>query len=420
MDDKPTLRPIEVFPMRTEQGVMVCLRDPSGLSDRVVTASPHIIPVLQLLDGTHSLLDMQTALTRATGSLVQSEDLQRIIDTLDEALLLDNERFRAHREQVMREFAGSPVRHATSAGHSYPDDPAELREFLDKILGMAPAVEPASKLILPTGVAPVEPDAVSLRGLVAPHIDHVRGVKAYAAAYAALQRSGPADLFILLGTAHAETAERVVLTRKDFETPLGTAKTDPGIVDALAKSCGRDVFADEFVHAGEHSVELELVFVQHLMQKAGREFRAVPVLCGSCQEAMESGKPASELPGMAGLIDGLRETIAREKGRVVVIAGADLAHVGPRFGGEELVTPEMLGGVETADRASLGFVEKGDADGFVGHVAIDFNARNVCGVGPIYVALKALAPCAATLLGYEQWADEDGSSAVTFAAMTVQ
>ena len=274
-----------------------------------------------------------------------------------------------------------------------------------------------------------------LRGLIAPHIDHVRGQKSYAAAYAALGRSlAPclsegADLFILLGTAHAETSERFALTRKDFETPLGRAKTDAGIVDALAKASGRDpsggasgrdLFADEFVHRAEHSIELELVFVQHLCQKAKRDFRIVPVLCGNCHEAMEEGKSPAELPGVKAFIDALRDVLASAKGRAVVIAGADLAHVGPRFGTPEKVTPARLGDVERADRASLAFVEKGDADAFAGHVALDGNARNICGVGPIWTALKALEPCAATLLGYEQWVEEDGGSSVTFAACTIQ
>jgi hypothetical protein len=190
-------------------------------------------------------------------------------------------------------------------------------------------------------------------------------------------------------------------------------------VEFLAQASGRDLFADEFAHAGEHSVELELIFVQHLMQKANREFRLVPVLCGSCQEAFETRTRASELPGAAGFLSGLRELLLRENGLALVIAGADLAHVGPHFGGTEPLTSAILGDVERADRASLAFVEKGDADGFVADVGLDLNARSLCGVGPIHAAMKALEPCAGELLAYEQWADDDGSSAVTFAAITI-
>ena len=436
MEEKPKLRPVEVFPIRTDRGTMVCLRDVSGMSDRVVTASPQVVAVLQYFDGRHTVLDIQTDITRRTGSIVQSGDIKRIIAVLDEALMLENGRFEAHRARVTKEFAESPVRPAASAGHSYPDDANELRGFLDGIVAEADAdvAHPPSGVTASSCVAQPPPaGAVSspspqarapvphqLRGLVAPHIDHRRGEKCYAAAYAALDRTGPADLFILLGTAHAQTSERFVLTRKDFETPLGRAKTDVDAVETLAKAAGRDLFADEFAHRAEHSIELELVFVQRLMEKTKHDFRVVPVLCGGYAEAMEEGKPPAELPGVKGFIDALRGVLGREKGRAVVVAGADLAHVGPRFGTPEKVTPALLRDLEAADRVSLSFVEKGDADGFLGHVALDGNARNVCGVGPIWTALKTLEPCAATLLNYEQWAEEDGSSAVTFAACTIQ
>ena len=405
MDEKPKLRPVEAFPIRGERGTLVCLRDPSGMSDRVVTASPHVIPVLQMLDGRHNVLDIQAQLTRQTGTLVQSEPIRKILSVLEEALLLEGERFEAHKAQVVGEFARSGVRKAASAGHSYPDDAKELGEFLDGILAEA---APGDKV-----------GAATPRGIIAPHIDHARGRKSYAEAYAPLARSEGADLYVLLGTAHTETAERFALTRKDFETPLGTAVTDRDFVDALAKRSGRDLFADEFVHRAEHSIELELVFVQHLAQKAKRDFRIVPILCGSFHEAISDGKPPMELPGVKGIVEGLRELIAKEKRRVCVVAGADLAHVGPRFGGSEGVTVALLASLDAADRETLDFVVKGDAEGFVRQVALDENARNICGVAAIYVALRALEPCRATLLDYQQWADDDGSSSVTFAACAI-
>jgi hypothetical protein len=414
MDEKPKLRPVEVFPIQGERGTMVCLRDASGFTDRVVTASPRVIPVLQLLDGRHSILDIQADLTRRTGEIVYSDDIRRILSVLDEALLLEGERFEAHKAQVLAEFARATVRKSASAGHSYPDDAGKLGEFIDGILAEA---APAGK-----------GKAARLRGLVAPHIDHARGRKSYAEAYAALSRSEPADLYILLGTAHAETAERFVLTRKDFETPLGTAETDRDFVDALAKragrdlsggASGRDLFADEFAHRAEHSIELELVFVQRLAQKAKHGFKIVPILCGGYQEAMEKDQSPTELPGVKDVIEALRALAAKEKRRVCVIAGADLAHVGPRFGGGPPVTDALLASLDAADRETLGFVEKGDADGFVRQVVLDENARNICGVAAIYVALKVLEPCRAKILRYEQWCDDDGSSAVTFAACAI-
>jgi len=303
------------------------------------------------------------------------------------------------------EFAKASVRKATSAGTSYPEDPAKLGPFLDEVLAEAESTPEAA--------------AAEVRGIIAPHIDHVRGKKTYAEAFGALARSKPSELFVILGTAHAESSERFVLTRKDFETPLGTVVTDTDFVDALQKRSGRDLFADEFLHRGEHSVELELVLVQHLCRKAETEFKIVPVLCGGFTDAMAQDKSPLDLPGVREVTDALRELIAKDGRRVCVIAGADLSHVGPRFGTDRRVSRGALRDLEEADRKTLEFVEKADADGFYENVALDENARNICGVAPIYVTLKVLTPAEVELLRYEQWSEADGSSCVTFAACAI-
>lgn len=398
---------MEVLPVQTDQGMMVVLRDPSGMSDRVVTASVQVVALLGYFDGTHTMRDIQEDIAKVTGEIVPSVAMQRIVDVLDEALMLENPRFEAHRAAIVKEYADSPVRVAASAGHSYPEEPEALRKYLDDVLAEGAAA-------LPSGAKP-------MRGLIAPHIDYDRGRKSYAPAFASLERAmGDAELFILLGTAHAAVSEKFALTRKDFATPLGRVKTDVTAVDAIAKASPRDLFADEFVHRAEHSIELELVFLQRVMERAKRDFRIVPVLCGGWHEEMEAGSAPDGNEAGQGVVSALRELIAREDGKAFVIAGADLAHVGPRFGTPEKITPGILARVGAADRESLAFVERGDAAGFFGHVALDLNARNICGIGPIWLALKALDPCAAELLGYEQWADDDGSSSVTFASCAIR
>jgi len=401
MDDKPKLRPVEVFPLEGREG-QVCVRDATGVTEHVVTGATGILRLLRLLDGEHNLLDIQAQLTRETGELVMSDDVKRMLDVLDDALLLDNEHFASYRRERVDAFTKSPVRKASSAGGSYPDDPDELRAFLDDILAAADPTTEATP-----------------RGLIAPHIDHHRGRRSYADAYATLAKGDLADLVIILGTAHTETVERFALTRKDFETPLGVARTDTDVVDMLLERSGRDLLVDEFVHAGEHSVELELVFIQHLAQKARRDFRIVPILCGSFQEAMVEDTPPASLGGVSEMIAGLREIVADGTRRVMIVAGADLAHVGPRFGGDRRVTKRTLAEVERADRETLAFVVNGDADGFYECTARDENARNICSIASIYLTLKTLEPCAATLLDYDQWCADDGSSCVTFAACAV-
>jgi hypothetical protein len=405
MDDKPRLRPVEVFPVKSRRGDILCIRDATGLSDRVVTASPRALRILQVLDGKHNLLDIQAVLARSSGDIVFSDDIRKVLDVLDKALLLEGERFETWHAQLVESFSRSPVRKPASAGHAYPADPKELRAFLDGVLDEAAPHQSAA----PAG----------LRGLIAPHIDYARGRKTYADAFDALARAGGADLFVILGTAHNDTAERFALTRKNFQTPLGDAVTDAGFVDELLRRSGRDLFRDEFAHRAEHSVELELVFLQHVCRKAKRDFKVVPILCGGFHRAMEKDVSPMELPGVAKVVEALRDMLAREKRDCVVIAGADLSHVGPRFGGSAPLTKAFLQNLAVADRATLAFVEKHDPGGFFDNISREENARNICGVAPIYLALKVLEPARVKRLRYEQWAEEDGSSAVTFAACVI-
>src|SRR6185503_6357254 len=109
---------------------------------------------------------------RRYGSPLGREVLDRLLDQLDQALLLDSERFRQHSATVFAEFARAEVRPAHLAGKSYPADPRELAALLDSFF--APPRGPG-KPDAPTGPLP--------RAIVAPHIDFHRGGAAYAWAY---------------------------------------------------------------------------------------------------------------------------------------------------------------------------------------------------------------------------------------------
>ena len=77
-------------------------------------------------------------------------------------------------------------------------------------------------------------------------------------------------------------------------------------------------------------------------------------------------------------------------GQVSVIAGADLAHVGRRFGDPFDIHDSVLRQVEARDREDLQHALAGDATGFYQSVLRDRNERRVCGINCIYAALKAV------------------------------
>jgi len=118
------------------------------------------------------------------------------------------------------------------------------------------------------------------RGIVSPHIDPPRGGWCYAWAYVALA-AAPVRTVLLLGVAHSGPPEPFVLTRKSFQTPLGVLAVDEAAVAELESRVG-DLTRWELVHRSEHSLEFQVIFLQHAL--ADRPVRIVPLLVSHLEQ----------------------------------------------------------------------------------------------------------------------------------------
>ena len=256
-----------------------------------------------------------------------------------------------------------------------------------------------------------------LRGLVAPHIDFNRGGPTYARAYQALADHSEATTYIIFGTCHSAMPQRFSICAKDYETPLGTAPSDRDFITRVSARLGNE-YRDEFSHRGEHSIEFQTVALRYILQDR-KEFRIVPILVGSFHDIYAEGRTAADDPEINKVAGALRDTIAESPGSVCVIAGADLAHVGRRFGDSSGPTVSSLGEVEREDRLFLQLVERGDAEGVFRSIAADNDRRRVCGYPSIYMTLRCIDRPEGTLLHYRQWSDLTAGAAVTFAALAI-
>lgn len=406
--EKPRLRPIQAVPMRDGGRVIVQIFDPARISDKVLAVPQETMFLLSLFDGTRSMVDIQAELMRRTGDLVFSSDIQSIIEQLDEALLLDSDHFRTHVRELEEAYRNSPVRKACSAGNGYPADASKLRAQIDGYF----AAEDLSVAPSPA------PSDARLVGVVAPHIDLERGGPSYAHAYAALAAgAADAELFVVFGTAHFSSDALFILTRKSFQTPLGTMRTNAELVDAVAERAGGDFFRSELVHANEHSIEFQVIFLQRLF--ADRPVEILPILCGSTDSAVAGDQCPRDVEEVAAFLEAVRSVAAESGKRVCTIAAADLAHVGAHFGDDFALTPTVMQDVERADRDALAHVEQLDPDGFYHSVHADDNARHICGVASIYALLATAGATRCELLDYRQAVDGDVGRAVTFAALAL-
>ncbi len=249
---------------------------------------------------------------------------------------------------------------------------------------------------------------------MAPHIDFHRGGTTFAWAYKAVAERATADLFVVLGTAHAPTRSLYHLTRKSFDTPFGALETHAEFVEGLSGRLNGNAFQEEFAHRAEHAIEFQAVFLRYLFAGV-RPVRFVPILVGSFGEFVVNGESPRGDERVESFVAALRETISaygRNGGEVCLIASADFAHVGPQFGDERPVDAARLGELAQADGRSLNAACRGDAEAFYWSVAADGDARKVCGLAPVYTMLRVLGACEGEVLRYSQWLDPQGT--VTF------
>lgn len=400
--DYPKLRPIQALPVPGTGGRQVELRDASGLTAGAVRVSPNVVFLLSLFDGQHSLRDIQVAYTRRFGDLLLTDQLQRLFGSLDEALLLEGERFEQARVELEAQFRGLPVRAAAHAGVSYDADPDRLGATLDA-------------MIAAIGDQPRACERPVI-GLVAPHIDLKRGAACYGLAYRELaEAAGAADLYLVLGTSHAGGTTPLIGTEKDFETPLGAAETDRDFVRSLAERLDYDLHIDEILHRGEHSIEFQVIWLQHVLPRHGAP-RIVPLLCSGFHQTEDGLTDPAAQPKVRAALDALRDAVDSHGGRVCVIGGADLSHVGARFG-DAPPTLSALDAIRRADLALLEHVQSMDEAGLYAALAADGDRRHICGFPPIYALLHTLRADRGYLLRYDRALERETGSVVTFASL---
>ncbi len=403
--EHPKLRPIDAFPVETSGQQAMCLRDSFNYKNTFVVPN-HVFYIICHFDGNHSILDIQSKFSQKYGELLPGDNIQQIIQEIDKKLLLENDRSRDFIEKLKGDFINSTIRNDAHAGTAYEADRDKLKDQIDGFFTSADGLGKPSSSNKTAG----------LKGVIAPHIDIGCGGPCFAWAYKEIAESSDAELFIILGIAHTGTRNLFVLTDKTFETPFGNVETDKEFLESLHKRNKTDYFEDEFVHRDEHSIGFQLVFLQYLYHQK-RNFSIVPILCSSFGEADGDNNSSRQISQFEEFVSALKKTIKESKKKTCIIASVDLAHVGSRFGDQELQDEAYLKRLHSEDTEMLKYVELLDAEGFRNSVQKDHNSRKICGYPAIYTLLNVIEASEGKLLKYSQYADQTNST-VSFASMS--
>jgi len=389
LPERPRLRGL-LAATRDEANRRYVIWDQLRLSNAEILVTEVELECLKLFDGERTLREIQIAVMHVVGGILIPLDLIELLaDQMHKA-----------------EFLDGPIRKPACV-RSYHADPVVLRSQLDRLF-TAPGGSG-----LPGEPHPDE----DLRAVLIPHIDYGRGGRTYTWAFKEIYERTGASLFVIIGTSHYMPQHRFTLTRKHFETPFGIAQTDQDYVDRLARHYGPGLFdAEIMAHLPEHSIELEVVFLQHLY--AGkRPFRIVPLVVGSFHDAIEQGQLPHEKADIVRMVEALRAAERETPEPICYIISGDLAHIGPQFGDPEPLSDAFLKRSREQDQAILQQTDKADPTGYFQVIARENDERRICGLPPTYLTLQAVGPSRGKMLDYHQYVQPDRNLSVSFASV---
>jgi AmmeMemoRadiSam system protein B/AmmeMemoRadiSam system protein A len=269
--------------------------------------------------------------------------------------------------EVVATMAPGLVRPPAVAGTFYPENAEELGAMVDAFL------------------APVQGLDGEPIGLIVPHAGYV--YSGWVAAYGFKQLAGvDYDTVVIIGPNHQDPTFRdiSVYARGAFETPLGLVPVDEEVAQALLDASEYIVFDPE-VHAQEHSVEVQLPFLQRLYERP----KIVPIVIG--QPTEENVELLSQ--ALVRVLSGKR---------ALLIASSDMSHY-PAYDDAVRVDTATLAAIETGDPEKvLAALEESMSSG------VPELATCLCGQGPVLTVMKAAAELGAnqvTILQYANSAD---------------
>jgi AmmeMemoRadiSam system protein B len=398
LDEFPQLRRLNVQWTAWEGRSMVSLQDPLRLEGNGILVPQAAAPLLEMCDGTRSLDDLRTGFLLRTGVYLNASQVESMIQALDDACMLDNRHFQQVLGQVMDAYRSGPYRPPALAGGAYPQDPTQLRDTLDDYCRRA-------------GSASDDGDG-QVVGLISPHIDFDRGWRTYAKIWGRMaQAVENAELIMVLGTDHAGYPGSLNLTKQSYATPWGELPSDAALVGQLAEILGEDqAFSQEVHHVGEHSIELATVWLHYV--NGGRPKTVLPVLCGGPEPFLKAG--AGEAANAWRAVNLLKDVAASRP--TLVVAAADISHVGPSFGDPAPIDAAGKGTVHASDQEWLEAACSGNSDTLRNHMVEHGDPTRICGATPIYLITAILGEARGLVVDYDQCpADNTFGSLVSIA-----
>jgi len=254
------------------------------------------------------------------------------------------------------------IRKPIVAGQFYPADKTELEKQVKSYIKIKPNN--------------------AVKAIIVPHAGYFFSGKCAGKAYSILPE---AETYVLLGVNHSGHGQDIAVSLDDFETPLGVVKNDVQFGKEILKQL--NLKEDSQAHKYEHSLEVQLPFLQMINKTANKDFSIVPIILKNYN--LETCK---------NLAKAIFQASEKLKQEIISIASSDFTHSGPAYGFSSQENPKNI------DKKAINSILKFDSRSF-----LDISEQTtICGAGAICTVMelsKFLGAKKVKLLDYYTSAD---------------
>lgn len=256
------------------------------------------------------------------------------------------------------------------------------------------------------GSLPAEREDKKIIGIIAPHAGYKISGPGQAWSYKELGESETADTYIILGTAHSGFEESAVLL-EDFETPFGKITVDQDFAKRLIAEGA--IKENKEAHEQEHSIEVQLPFLQFVKENQIKNIKIVPIVVGAEADHEKLGKAIAKV-------------IKQTEKKVILICSSDFTHYGVSYG--YLPFKENIKeNLRKLDQKAISWIEKFDAWSFLDY--IKEKEATICGkdaIAAFIIACKELNATEVEMINYYSSGEVTGdwTNVVSYCSMIVK
>lgn len=232
-----------------------------------------------------------------------------------------------------------------------------------------------------------------VKAVIVPHAGYAYSGQAAAWAYKYIAEQGMSDLYIIIGPSHSSS--QTSLTMETFDMPYGYVRVDQHFARKLLEK--GNIKEDNELHDEEHSVEVQIPFLQFIFKKQAEKLKILPILIGHKITRDQLKKLALDI----------KEVAMDMNKNVTLIISSDFTHYGPayRFIPFESHRKENIYKI---DEAAINLIKEFKSEEFLN--LVEKELMTICGALPIYLLLNYLKSGKVMLEQYYTSADLDTHS----------